>query len=82
MNDKTETITLHVTEVVQSVVTVEVTDELLRAAEFAEYPRSAAGVAAWLADTPDERAEVADGAADPENFVAVVERDVTRWEVD
>lgn len=81
MSNKTETITLHVTEVVESTVTIEVTDELLRAAELAEYPRSAAGVARWLADDADERAEVADGAADPKNFAGVVEREVTDWEV-
>lgn len=77
MNDKTETITLDVTEVVQTRFTIEVTPELLDAAEGDGLPRTAEGVGRYLYRNPD-RDEVIDG---PESFVGVVERDVTDWEV-
>lgn len=74
MNDKPETLTFRVIETVESVIEIEVTDELLDRAAERGFARTDIGVIDMIHDDPDH-AEVADAAANPENFTAVIDRD-------
>lgn len=69
-----ETLTLRVTETVEHVHTVELTDELLDEAASWGEDRTLAGVLAMLTDDPDHDAVLA--VADGTHFVAVRDREV------
>lgn len=75
MSDKTETLTITVTEEVQYSRTIDVTAELLDQAEEAGYTRDLEGVGMMLEHGPDED-EVLATVEDPW-FVGVFDRVVT-----
>lgn len=74
MSDKTETLTVLVTEAVQYRHTFGVTPELLDEAEEEGYERSSAGVLKMIETDPDH--DVVLAAVDDENFLHVFEREV------
>lgn len=75
MTTETETLTIRVTETVEYVHEVELTDELLDEAKAEGYERSASGVFDMLVADEDHYI-LTDYATTPENFNGVTERSV------